>query len=96
MRILATINDDPLRVVDFDIFEFSNRSKPIVIINRDSQISHIRIEIRYIHQFYEKLPNFLDDGNRHDLLLNFSDNKPPLKVHSCLLALYSPSMGMFF
>ena len=96
LRILTTINEAnaPLRVVDYDIFEFSNRAKPVVLVNHEERLSHIRLEIRYINQFYEKLPSFLNDSGG-DLHLNFDDGKPALKVHSSLLALYSPWMGMF-
>lgn len=95
VRILTTINEahSSLRVVDYDIFEFSNRTKPLILINRDHRLSHIRLEIRYVNQFYEKLPNFVDESQSGDLLLNFDDGKPSLKVHSSLLALYSPLMG---
>uniref|UniRef100_A0AC34GX87 BTB domain-containing protein n=1 Tax=Panagrolaimus sp. ES5 TaxID=591445 RepID=A0AC34GX87_9BILA len=95
VRILTTINEahSSLRVVDYDIFEFSNRTKPLILINRDHRLSHIRLEIRYVNQFYEKLPNFVDESQSGDLLLNFDDGKPSLKVHSSLLALYSPLMA---
>lgn len=93
VRILTTINDHSLRVVDYDIFEFSNRTKPLILVNRDSRLSHIRIEIRFVHQFFEKLPDFTEENRSGDLLLQFNDGKPPLKVHSALMALYSPYMG---
>uniref|UniRef100_A0AC34QMX0 Major facilitator superfamily (MFS) profile domain-containing protein n=1 Tax=Panagrolaimus sp. JU765 TaxID=591449 RepID=A0AC34QMX0_9BILA len=87
MRILTTIDETrfPLKVVDQDVFEFSNRSSPLVLINKEERLSHIRIEIRFIHQLYEKLPEFKSG----DLKLNFP-NGEPLFVHAGLLALMSP------
>lgn len=93
MRILTTIDETrfSLKVVDQDVFEFSNRSSPLVLINKEKQLSHIRIEIRYIHQLYEKLPEFKNG----DLKLNFP-NAEPLFVHSKLVALISSVICGFY
>uniref|UniRef100_A0A7E4VNK6 U-box domain-containing protein n=1 Tax=Panagrellus redivivus TaxID=6233 RepID=A0A7E4VNK6_PANRE len=93
LRVLTSQVNYPLRVVDYDVFEFNTRSRPLILVNKATNLNHIRIEMRYVQQFYEKLPNFDIDLHGADVLLDFNDGLLPMRAHSALLALYSAKIA---
>lgn len=57
MRILTADSKSIVRVVDSDVFEFGNRTAPLIIDVNDRQISKIKLEMRFIHQVFFAVVN---------------------------------------
>lgn len=88
-RIYTAQNNQKFELVLADIFELSKRCSPLEF-QLTPEIGAIKMEFRYIQQFYHKMPNF-DEG---DFSITFlPDDKRDLCVDRMALALYAPKLA---
>lgn len=90
-RIYTARSQQKFELVLAEIFQLGNRSNPLEF-QLTPEIGAIKIELRYIHQFYHEMLAF-DEG---DFSISFpSDDNGDLHINWNVLALYAPKLAEF-